>query len=91
MTDVMVRILQRDDDRLIFKYGRTRDPLRQTSAAHLHRFHGVVSVVMDRVPLVLGRGISKASDVDHVAVVEGNKHSEDAGRRVDWALKRMTT
>lgn len=52
----------------------------------LHGLHGVVSVVMDRVPLVLCVGVAKAGNVDHITVVESNEHSEDARCRMHWLL-----
>lgn len=65
--------------------------LQATCATHLHRPHGVKSVVMDRVPWAVCFGVSKTSNVDHIAVVEGNKHSEDTRGGMHGLLKEIRT
>lgn len=59
-------------------------------SAHLHGLHGVVSKVMDVLPLCLWVWVTKSCYVDNVAIVEGNKHSKDAGGRVHGILKKMS-
>lgn len=44
---------------------------------HLHGLHGVISEVMYHLLLVLGVRVPKPSNVDHTAVVEGNKDGEE--------------
>lgn len=54
------------------------------TATHLHRFYCVIAVVMDRLLLAVWGGVSKTSNMDHITVVESNKHSEDARGRMHW-------
>lgn len=44
---------------------------------HLHGLHGVISKVVYRVLLALAARVPKTSDVDHTAVVEGNKDGDE--------------
>lgn len=55
---------------------------------HLHGLHGVRSIVMNRLPLAPGVRVSKTSYVDHITVVEGNKHSQDTCGWMHWLLEQ---
>lgn len=59
-----------------------------TTATHLHRLHGVISIIMNRVPLALWVRVSKTSYVDHITIVESNEHSEDTRGRMHWLLEQ---
>lgn len=58
------------------------------TATHLHRLHGVIAIVMNRLPLAFWARVSKTSNVDHVTVVESNKHSKDTRGRMHWLLEQ---
>lgn len=85
MVEVMVRILQRrereEEEHLCSNDWRRIDfqkPGFDGHQTHLHGPHGVVAVVMDGHPLALWVGVPEAGHVDHVTVVEGDEHGEDA-------------
>lgn len=59
----------------------------KTDATHLHRCHGVVSIVMDGLLLAAWVWVTKPNYVDNVAIVEGNKYSQDASGRMNSFLK----
>lgn len=92
MIQVMIGILQkRKRDRkietlLIALAGSCQENEYQMSATHLHRLHGVIPIVVDRVPFAFYARVSETSDVDHITVVESNEYGEDTCGRMHWLL-----
>lgn len=69
------------------KPGLLQHAWMKTGATHLHRCHGVASIVMDGLPLAVWVWVTKPNYVDNIAIVEGNKHCEDASGRMNRFLK----
>lgn len=62
-----------------------------TQTTHLHGLHGIIPIIMNRLPLALWVRVSKTGNMDHITVVEGNKHSEDTRSRMHRLLGRNAT
>ena len=62
---------------LILSFNRYVKHSRVTSSPTFHRFYCVVSIVVDSMISVFGRGVSETSNVYHITVVESHKHGQD--------------
>lgn len=76
----------------IWSFASDRVKTQSTSlqvAAHLHRLHGGISIVMDRLLLLaLWARVSESSNVDHVTVVKSNKDGKYTRGRMHWDLQQ---